>query len=213
MQHAQPVRRRPAHRWHLAVFAVCVLCTLLMASCLSAASEGNSSDPLKSPTFLTPVAEAGRSGVTAHWMGEEFQAGSVSFKLNAVARSFPKGDEYPGLQVRYGGDVGIGTVIFDVETFTKQGEGAEVSRETVAAVPGATSQHVVVGLWEAELFLVPGPVRSINKVILFVELGDMIIVGRAHSGTSSTSGEELNPLIDSDLLIEVVAEHLRPYPE
>ena len=90
--------------------------------------------------------------------------------------------------------------------------GAAVTRERALAVPGTTSQDVRVGNWDGELLSLPSGTRPVNQLWLFVDLGDTIVVGQARSGGPGIPGEDANPLIQADLLIDLMAQ-LRPYPE
>ena len=199
-----------------AALVIAALGVLLAAGCLgSAGGDGAPSgyDPLNEPTFLTPVAEAQNAGVEVYWLGTEFRAASARFEIVPVAEAFPRGDDLPGVGLLYVADTGQGFVTFDLDSFSEEGGGAAQARQQAAAVPGATSSAVRVGPWEAELFSLPGPGRPVNKTLLLVHIGNTAVTAWANSNETGVPGDDPNPLIDADLLIEVVAEHLRPYPE
>ena len=195
-----------------------VLLTFMAVGCGLSPESDDSRDPLSNPEFLTPVAEAEDAGVGVYWLGTQFQAGSLSFKV-AGAAEFIDRPEGAGLEISYSADIGRGNVAFDVESYSAQRGGAtpplggaEVTRERALAVSGATSEDVRVGNWEGELLSLPSATRPVNQLVLFVDLGNTIVVGRPFSGGPGIPGEDLNPLIQADLLIEVM-EQLRPYPE
>ena len=110
------------------------------------------------------------------------------------------------------GILGRGHVAFNVESYSAQRGEAAVLRERALAVRGATSQDVRVGNWDGELLSLPSGTRPVNHLWLFVDLGDTIVVGQAGSGGPGIPGEDANPLIQADLLIDLMTQ-LRPYPE
>ena len=146
-----------------------------------------------------------------YWLGEQFEAGSLSFRVTA-ANEFIDRREGPGLEITYIADIGGGHVTFDVESYSGPRGGAAVLRERALAVRGTTSQRVRVGNWDAELLSLPSGTRPVNQLWLFVDLGDTIVVAQAGSGGPGIPGEDANPLIQADLLIDLMTQ-LRPYPE
>ena len=168
-------------------------------------------DPLSNPKFLTPVAQAEDAGVRLYWLGEQFEAGSLSFGVSS-ATEFIDLREGPGLEISYIADVEGGHVGFDVESYSGRQGGAAIIRERALAARGTTSRDVRVGNWSGELFSIPAGTRPVNNLWLFVDLGDTIVVGQAGSGGPGIPGDDPNPLIQADLLIDLMAQ-LRPYPE
>ena len=83
-----------------------------------------------------------------------------------------------------------------------------------AATVGVTSgESVHVSGMAAEIFIIPGgPSRPVNQVWLFLEKEGTGIILQAFSGRTGVPGTDSNPLIDKDLLIQVVAENLQPIP-
>jgi hypothetical protein len=183
----------------------------MAAGCVDATGSEGSDDPLTSPAFLTPVSQAQESGVKLYWMGTEFQAGPLLFQVRPVADLSPTGT---GLSLDYIGDVGGGYVVTGLEVYTEDGGGSEELRRRASAVRGASVENVNVGAWKGELFLLPsGNARPVNQRWLFVDLGEVVAVVQAASGTTGVPATDANPLIEKDLLIQVVAENLRPYPQ
>ena len=97
-------------------------------------------------------------------------------------------------------------------SYSGQRGGAAVLRERALAVRGTTSQRVRVGNWDGELLSLPSGTRPVNQLVLIVDLGNTIVVGRAFSGGPGIPGEDANPLIQADLLIDLMAQ-VRPYPQ
>ena len=195
-----------------------LLLTFMAVSCIPLPGSNDSRDPLSNPEFLNPVAEAEEAGVRVYWLGEQFQAGSLTFGVGG-ANEFIDRPEGPGLEFSYSGDTGRGNVAFNVESYSAQGGGATpplggaaVLRERALAVRGATSRDVRVGNWDGELLSIPSATRPVNQLWLFVDLGETIVVGQAFSGGPGIPGEDPNPLIQADLLIDLMTQ-LRPYPE
>ena len=209
------VRPRLSHAITSALSAL--LLAFMAVGCIPL-PESEPKDPRSYPEFLTPVAEAQDAGVKLYWLGEQFQAGSLTFRVGA-ANEFIDRSEGPGLEISYSGDTGQGHVSFQLESFSAQGGGATpplggaaVTRDRALAVRGATSRDVRVGNWDGELLSLPSGTRPVNQLVLFVDLGNTIVVGRAFSGGPGIPGEDANPLIQADLLIDLM-EQLRPYPE
>ncbi len=69
-------------------------------------------------------------------------------------------------------------------------------------------------MWRGEAYVLPGGPRPVNALWLFVEVDDeTLVVVQASATSTGVPGTDSSPLIQEDLLIEVVEEHLRPYPE
>ena len=199
---------------HAAISALSALfLTFIAVGCIASAPAESDEprDPFSNPKFLTPVAQAEDADVELYWLGEQFQAGFFSFRVGG-ANAFIDRPEGPGLKFSYSADIGRGFVSFDVEAFSAQPGGAAVTRERALAVRGATSQDVRVGNWDGELLSLPSGTRPVNQLWLFVDLGNTIVFGRAFSGGPGIPGEDANPLIQADLLIDLM-EQVRPYPE
>jgi hypothetical protein len=188
----------------------------LAALGLTACAPGGGADepinPLTHPEFLTPVGGAIRSGLTPYWLGERFPAGGLEFRLLAGVELISTGDP-PGLELPYAGELVEGTVPFHIESHTASGGGAEVFRSRAATWPEARMEHVQVGELSGELYTIPSAERPANQLWLFLNLGETTVIAQVDSGATGVPGTDPNPLIDKDLLISVLAEHLRPYPE
>ena len=67
----------------------------------------------------------------------------------------------------------------------------------------------------AELLFLPRGTRPINQLWLILEMKDAVVVAQAHSGgPTHPGGPDYNPFINNpDLLVQVIEENLRPYPE
>ena len=198
---------------HAVTSALPALFLIVMAvGCIPLAESDESRDPRGYSEFLTPVAEAEDAGVRLYWLGEQFEVGSIPFRLAGASEFVEEQYGGPGVIFAYSGDTGGGHVAFTVGSYSAQRGGAAVLRERVLAVQGATSQRVRVGNWEGELLSLPAGTRPVNQLVLIVDIGNTIVVGRAFSGGTGIPGEDANPLIQADLLIEVM-EQLRPYAE
>ena len=185
------------------------------ASCTSSSNgHGSPEQRAEFPGFLTPVAIAESAGVDIFWMGTEFDGGSLAFELTAGSELINRTGRGPGLEITYvGGSLDEGGVAFDVESYTKESGEAAAAREQAEAVRGASSHEVAVGPWPATVFTLPGGNRPVNALWMFVDVGETIVLIQSQAGTTGIPGTDFNPLIQEDLLIEVVEEHLRPYPE
>ena len=196
--------------------AVCfLLCAAMVALACVGAGTNLAGDPLEQPEFLTPVAEARELGLMPYWLGREFAAGSLIFEISGVAQLI----DFRGVELRlvleYSGfDEGSRSAgVLFVSTYPNDGKSADVERERALRVPGSTSREVRVGSWTAELLSLPSPTRPVNVLELFVDAGSVIVGGLTTAVNIGVPDEQGNPLLDEDLLIELMAEHLRPYPE
>jgi hypothetical protein len=195
---------------------------LLLASawglaCRSTSGEESGRSPpdvLAGADFAEPVEDARAEDVTVYWLGQEFDAGGQRFILYPVA-DFTDDDDsrYPGLSFDYFAAAGGGgTVRTGFEMYSKAGSGSQIMLDRAAAVQGASAEEVTVGKWSSTLFTLPSPSRPVNKLYLFVDFGDTMVIVQASSGRTGVLGTDPNLLIDKDLLIQTVAENLRPYP-
>lgn len=196
--------------------AVCfLLCAAMVAFGCVGAGTNLAGDPLEQPEFLTPVAEARELGLMPYWLGREFPAGSLIFEISGVAQLI----DFRGVELRlvleYSGfDEGSRSAgVLFVSTYPNDGKSANVVRERALRVQGSTSREVRVGSWTGELLSVPSPSRPVNVLELFVDTGRAIVAGLTGASNVGVPDKQGNPLFDEDVLIEVMAEHLRPYPE
>ncbi len=201
----------------IAVVVALAVAPALAAACNGALGGGETPEPpppaLESEAFLTPVAQAQAMGVTPYWTGTEFQGAGRPFRLDATAYPYSYGEGGPGLGFAYAGETPDGFVLVLVQTFPKAGGGHEAYERRMSSVEGYRYEAVVLGSTGAKLYTLPSASRPVNKLVLFVDLGDTVAVIHVSSGGTGVPGSDPNPLIDKDLLIEVVAENLRPYPE
>jgi hypothetical protein len=164
--------------------------------------------------FLTPEAQARSGGIRTYWLGEEFDVNGTEVSLNDATELLDPVDRDLGISLDYwnGGDGGGEGVT--VRTYAASGNGAKLFRDDLFRDPGTSAHPVQIGKWPGELVTTTlGSSRPINIQALFIEVGEMVVVAYAHSGTTGSPGSDSNPLIDPDLLIATVAEQLRPYPE
>ena len=85
------------------------------------------------------------------------------------------------------------------------------------AVPsryGVTRRTVDVNGREAQLIAVPSGNRRVNGLSLILDVDSVVVVAQAASVLSGYGASELNIFIKNpDLLVQVIDENLRPYPE
>jgi hypothetical protein len=78
----------------------------------------------------------------------------------------------------------------------------------------ATRRTVTVKGRQAELISVPQFTRSVGQLRLIIDLDEVVIVAVARSGGQGPGGTDHSLFIKNpDLLVEVIDENLRPYPE
>ncbi|MEX1254225.1 MAG: hypothetical protein WEE64_07780 [Dehalococcoidia bacterium] len=158
--------------------------------------------------------DAQNAGVSVYWLGPEFDAGGLHFAVYPEADFTDDTDSrHPGLSLDYFARTAEGSVRSGLEMYSKAGNGPQIMLERALAVDGALADEVQVGGWPAQLVTLPSPSRPVNKLYLFVDVGDTVAIVQAASGETGVPGADPNPLIDKDLLIQVVAESLQPIPE
>jgi hypothetical protein len=164
--------------------------------------------------FLRDVAKAQAMGVPVYWLGREFTAGGLVFRGPYTAEF---GAEVPGgIQLTYlAPSQGAGQTSVDLSV---QGRDAwELAKERITnpRTPGASRRSVTVLGKDAEMFSVPGGTRPLNALWLVLDLGDAVVVASVNSGGPIyPGGPDYSPFINNpDLLVQVIEENLRPYPE
>jgi hypothetical protein len=180
------------------------------ATAYATALQKYETPPLLWPEFLTPVAQAEEQGVKPYWLGEAFEAGGLEWRKSAVAHLREPATD-PGLDLEYSADPGV---ILMVASYSRQSAEAERLADEMANEKGVSKLDREVDGHRGELFEVPGGrTRPANGLVVFVYLEDGWVVATAFAGSSGISGDDANPLLDKDLLIATLAEHLRPYPD
>jgi hypothetical protein len=191
-----------------------IAASLVTASaCGLSASSNGSEDPLSDPRFKAAVEEVQQAGLIPYWLGEGFAVGDTPFELTSDAKILSPRGRSPGLFIAYVGSVETGTVPLYINSHSEPGGEADFYRDQAAALPTTRPQRVQVGAWQGELYERSSGPRPVNQVWLFVDVGDTVVIGQAAAVRNGIPGQDPNPLIDKDLLISVMAEHLRPYPE
>jgi hypothetical protein len=164
------------------------------------------------PEFLTPVAQALDLNLQPYWLGESFEAEGSTWEVSGV--SAVRGtNEDPILDFTYSAQArGGGYVLLRLASYSPESANAEERRERA---PDDTLQSSAqVGDWNAHLLEVPGETAGVTDAItIYVDSEDALVVAQVSSGTSGIPGDDANPLIDKELLIATLAEHLRPYPD
>jgi hypothetical protein len=93
------------------------------------------------------------------------------------------------------------------------GNGLEDVRRKLLRRPHTDHEILSVGEWNAELFTLATEARLVSQLFLLVDASGVSVIAQAYAVGNGIPGQDPNPLIDKDLLISVLAEHLRPYPE
>jgi hypothetical protein len=199
----------------LPLAALALLPLLALGGCDSsnspnATAEEDATRPASDADFLTPVAEARVLGLTPYWLGESFEAGGLPWRVSALAALSDSMDDAV-LDLQYSAEPG--GVLLKLATYKKGSAAVQFHRDDVARAEGASKEDVQVSGWRAELWEVPTGTRPVNAVALFVYTDDGVVLGVASSGDSGIPGDDANPLLDKDLLVATLAEHLRPYPD
>lgn len=196
----------------LAIIVAATCLSLAATACgLLLADQEQTGDPLEYAEFQTPVAEAQAIGIMPYWLGERFKAGSLVFQIAGASRLIDRGTG-KGLEIEYSTELGRGSVGLNLEMYPKAAGGARAALQAAKGAAGATPRGSKVGHWDAEFVTLPLGNRPVNQLWLFVDVGEMIVIGNAPSVESGIPGQDPNPLIEANNLIWAM-EQLRPYPE
>ena len=189
---------------------------------ISCFNLGESDDERFYGYFLRDAKAMEDVGLPVYWLGREVNAGGRTFQG-------PYGLEF-------GGEVeGGGIFVRYISWFEgTPGEGASTSLDMTVYSPGAwelvesgilnprllpsegeaTRRTVTVSGREAKLISVPQYARPVGELRLILDLDDVVVVAVAPSGGQRPGGGDYNPFINNpDLLVQIIDENLRPYPE
>jgi hypothetical protein len=185
-------------------------------ACSLSVSSGGSEDTMNSSGLLEAVERVQEAGLTPYWLGDRLTAGTTPLEVQSQAEVLSVSGKPYGIELVYrGAETATGPIFLtsSVGSGVDASSGLEDVRRRALNHPGTKQEIVHVGEWEAELFSLPSAPRPVNLLMLIIEIDDVYVLARAYAGGSGIPGEDSNPLIDKDLLISVMAEHLRPYPE
>jgi hypothetical protein len=191
-----------------------LVAVLALTSCSTSGNAGQSS--VEDQDFQVTLQKVQEAGLTPYWLGDRLTAGTTPFEVQPQPEILAVSGKPYGIELVYRGAESATGPFFLTSSVGAGGDassGLEDVRRRALDVPGTKHEIVRVGEWDAELFSLPSAPRPVNQLKLIVEIGDVDIIARAYAGGSGIPGQDPNPLIDKDLLISVLAEHLRPYPE
>ncbi len=157
--------------------------------------------------------EAQDAGVTVYWLGEKFQAGGIEYKIAGETQLIDRTGTIPGVKLFYRGPARGGSVVVDFDSYASSSGEPDAWKESLQDLPGASEQDATVAGYDGDVFLVPLDNRPVNQVWLFVDVQDSVLVATAFSGSNGIPGEDDNPLLDPDLLVETVGLHLQTFPD
>jgi hypothetical protein len=195
----------------------------IAASCISLGESHEDADKRFYGYFLEDQRAMEGKGFPVYWLGRAFTAGGMTFHG-------PYGAEFGG-EVEGGGSLATYVSWLVGEPF----EGSHTSLEITTYSPDAwelagesllnpspqgiprdysvTRRTVSVVGRDADLISVPSWTRPVNGLVLIVELDPVVVVADAYSVHSADGSEENMFINNPDLLVQVIDENLRPYPE
>jgi hypothetical protein len=168
--------------------------------------------------YVDAIEQAEAAGVSAYWLGEEFEQGALDF--DRIEADFPEGIVgimVDGLMLNYLGVEGRGDEPNDVDSTVRVQSFSHADWDAVAEkvrypVGGAevTWESIVVAGWRAELgsIVLDGHHNGWNLVVPTDD--GVVLVGTFSRITEG--GGEANALMDPEQFLEV-AKRLRRYPE
>lgn len=159
--------------------------------------------------YRTSVASSGQDAYIPYWLGQEFNAGGLSFR-GPFADDF--GSTVPGGGVRFHYKAtlppGTGAVDLAITLFSERAWDLAKSRYDV---PG--EEHVLIAGHSASLSSSSAGDRPVNVLGVTLHVDGTTVVAEAHSGGAATpGGPDVNPLVDEQTFLSVL-QNLRPYPQ
>jgi len=197
----------------LVIFPLVLVTAVFAVSCVGLPHDDNP-DQRFYGYFLRDVETMQAIGLPVYWLGSDFTVDGLVFRG-------PYGAEFGaevegGIQLTYlaplqvGGNTSLDLIVRSRDAWTR----AE-HQVRDPGLPGVTRRTVTVGSREAELIFVPLGTRPVNTLWLVLDLGDAVVLAQALAGGAMyPGGPDYNPFINNpDLLVQVIEENLRPYPE
>ena len=201
--------------WSRTAFAVVLALTAAVGSACGTRSGGQTGADLDK-YFRRDVATAQAAGLEVYWLGQEFTADGLVFSGSYGAEF---GAEVPGgIQLTYLAPSragGSSHTRLDLIVRTRDAWAQAEARIREPGVPGVSRRMVAVQGREAELISIPLGTRPLNTLWLVLDVEDAVVVGQTLAGGRAyPGGPDYNPFINNpDVLVQVIEENLRPYPE
>jgi hypothetical protein len=162
--------------------------------------------------FADEIRSAQANGIRVYWLGAQFTTEGLTFQVTDVADKpdlYGFGEE---LLVEYVAEAADGSLLLPVSLQTRE-DWQSWEGQRAAALRGYTQLAVDMPPWDAVLYVKPGLSPNWKQVRLVVDTGDTV-VSTDPSPTIAKSGRQIDPFINNpDLLVQVIGENLRPYPE
>jgi hypothetical protein len=197
--------------WRAAGAALIVIAAVASLTCGTPGREtAGTSDGLPGK-FANEIRAAQASGIRAYWLGPQFTAEGLTYQVSDVrhkADLYGFGEE---LLIEYGAESPAGSLHLPLSIQTKE-DWASWAAQRAAALRGYGQLAPDMPPWHALLY-VKQLVPNEQQVRLVVDTGDTVVSALA-SPTINADGRQINPFSDNpDLLVQVIEDNLRPYPE
>ena len=171
--------------------------------------------------FLRDAKAMEEMGLPVYWLGRQFTAGGLIFQ-GPYAAEFG-GEVEGGIFIHYtswldgtpgeGRNVGLEITVYGRDAW-ELAKDRILNPRLMSNEGEVTRQTVIVKGRRAELMSVPSANRPVNALSLILDLDSVVVVAVAPSGGQRPGGGDYNPFINNpDLLVQVIDENLRPYPE
>jgi hypothetical protein len=154
-------------------------------------------------------------GLPVYWLGREFTAGGVTYR-GPYAPEFGGEVERGGLFMGYKPS---GGTTFEITVYSPAAwESAKdriLNPRTLTTEGEVMRRTVTVKGRQAELLSVPQGTRPVGYLRLVLDLDQVVVAATARAfGAVSPGGPDRTVFINNpDLLVQVIDENLRPYPE
>ena len=154
-------------------------------------------------------------GLPVYWLGREFTAGGLTYR-GPYAPEFGSDVETGDLLMGYkpSGGTSLEIRVYSPTAWQLVKDWV-LNPRTLTTEGKVTRRTVTVRGRQAELISVPSGTRPVGKLRLVIDLDDVQVVAEASAfGPVSPGGPDRTVFINNpDLLVQVIDENLRPYPE
>jgi hypothetical protein len=154
-------------------------------------------------------------GLPVYWLGREFTAGGLTYRgphAPEFGGNVEDGRLFMGYKPSSGTSLDI--TVYSPAAWQSAKDGI-LNPRTLTTEGKVTRRTVTVKGRQADLISVPSDSRPVNAISLIVELDPVVVAATAWSlGPVSPGGPDRTVFINNpDLLVQVIDDNLRPYPE
>jgi hypothetical protein len=154
-------------------------------------------------------------GLPVYWLGREFTAGGVTY-LGPYAPEFGGDVESGYLFMGYkpSGGTSLEIAVYSPAAW-QVARDRILNPQTLTSEGRVTRRTITVKGRQAQMLAVPQVTRPVGYLLLVLDLDEVVVTTTARAfGPMSPGGPDRTVFINNpDLLVQVIEQNLRPYPE